>query len=315
MQIMELNKMSNKPLTGMTIIDLSHRLPGPLCGKILMDLGATVIKIEDHLFQDPFLSGLFAQFDSSFVSWYENLNAGKKILRFDFNSNEDQKIIHDLVISADAVIMGLSIKTREKLKLTDSDLSLEKPFVAIELLASANEKKSMHDLNALAMTGLLSLFVAGKTEKIIDPPFLPIAGISFGHKAATDLLASYIQSTKTNKTQFIKTYLDQVTQELLGIFWPEKNRAEGRTKFLHNGVYPCYSLYQTKDLKYVALAAVEEKFWNRFCEVFKILNPPDRFYNKDKSLFELISSEIQKYEILEIEKIIANEDICLSVVN
>jgi crotonobetainyl-CoA:carnitine CoA-transferase CaiB-like acyl-CoA transferase len=56
--------MSFKPLTGMTIVDLSHRLPGPLCGKLLNDLGANVIKIEDHIFQDPFLSGLFAQFDS-----------------------------------------------------------------------------------------------------------------------------------------------------------------------------------------------------------------------------------------------------------
>jgi len=83
--------MSFKPLKGITVVDLSHRLPGPLCGKILSDLGASVIKIEDHVFQDPFLSGLFAQFDSSFVSWYENLNGGKTIERFDFNSEVDQK--------------------------------------------------------------------------------------------------------------------------------------------------------------------------------------------------------------------------------
>ena len=52
--------MNFKPLEGLKIIDLSHRLPGPLCGKILVDLGAEVIKIEDHVFQDPFLSGLFS---------------------------------------------------------------------------------------------------------------------------------------------------------------------------------------------------------------------------------------------------------------
>ena len=303
-----------RPLTGMTIIDLSHRLPGPLCGKLLMDLGATVIKIEDHIFQDPFLSGLFAQFDSSFVSWYENLNAGKNILRFDFNSLEDQIKIHDLVCSADAVIMGLPPKTREKLKITDKDLTLSKPMVVIELLASASEKKSMHDLNALAMTGLLSMYVADKKDKIVDPPFLPIAGISFGHKAATDLLAAYIFATKKNQIQFVKTYLDQVTKEVLGIFWPDKDRELGRTKFLHNGVYPCYSLYQTSDLKYVALAAVEEKFWNRFCEVFKINTSLDRFYNKDQSLFELISAEIQKLSTKEIEAKIKDEDICLSII-
>jgi alpha-methylacyl-CoA racemase len=306
--------MSFRPLENMTIIDFSHRLPGPLCGKILMDLGATVIKIEDHIFQDPFLSGLFAQFDSSFISWYKNLNEGKQVLRFDFESKDDQKKIHDLVISADAVIMGIPLKTREKLKITDHDLTLKKPMVVIELLASATEKKSMHDLNALAMTGLLSLYVAGQTAKIVDPPFLPIAGISFGHKAATDLLASYIKATKDNQTQFVKTYLDQVTKEVLGIFWPKEDRVLGRTKFLHNGVYPCYSLYQTKDLKYVALAAVEEKFWNRFCEVFKIESTHDRFFNEDHSLFELISNEVGKYNLFEIESKIANEDLCLSII-
>ncbi len=312
--MMERIKMSFKPLKGMKIIDLSHRLPGPLCGKILTDLGAEVIKIEDHVFQDPFLSGLFAQFDSSFVSWYENLNAGKKIERFDFNSSIDQMKIHELVTNADAVIMGLPPKTREKLKITDLDLTLKRPMVVIELLASAHEKKSMHDLNALAMTGLLSLYVADEKKKIVDPPFLPIAGISFGHKAATDLLAAYISSTKENKTQFVKTYLDQVTKDLLGIFWPEADRNSGRKKFLHNGIYPCYSLYQTKDLKYVALAAVEEKFWNRFCEVFGFSTSFDRFYNKDRALFNKISDEIHKHTQSEIESMIKDEDLCLSII-
>jgi alpha-methylacyl-CoA racemase len=307
-------KNNFRPLEGMTVIDLSHRLPGPLCGKILSDLGATVIKIEDHEFQDPFLSGVFAKFDSSFISWYKNLNQQKKIERFDFNSAADQDKIHQLVISADAVIMGIPNKTREKLKVSDLNLTLEKPFVVIELLASEHEKKSMHDLNAMAMTGLLSQYVAGRSEKIIDPPFLPIAGISFGHKGATDLLAGFIKSLKEKKTQFVKTYLDQVAEEVLGIFWPESDRAAGRTKFLHNGIYPCYSLYQTKDKKYVALAAVEEKFWLRFCEVFTLSTSLDRFHHEDQRLFDEISNHLSKYTQCEIAEKIKNEDLCLSII-
>lgn len=304
-----------RPLEGMKVIDLSHRLPGPLCGKVLTDLGANVTKIEDHKFQDPFLSGLFAQFDSSFTSWYENLNQGKNIERFDFNSPSDQEKIHQLVMGADAVIIGIPDKAREKLKITDKDLTIKKPMVVIELLASKHEKKSMHDLNAMAMTGLLSLYVAGRTEKIIDPPFLPIAGISFGHKAATDVLAAYIKSIRVNETQFVKTYLDQVTEELLGIFWPKKDRDSGRIKFLHNGIYPCYSIYQTSDKKYVALAAVEEKFWLRFCEIFKIETKMDRFHCQDSALFDIVSNVISKLTQEKISKLVATEDICLSIID
>ncbi len=306
--------MSFRPLEGMIIVDLSHRLPGPLSGKILADLGANVIKIEDHIFQDPFNSGLFAKFDNSFLAWYENLNNGKKIERFDFNNPQDQEKIHQIVVTADAVIMGLPFKTREKLKLTEDDLNLKKAFVVIELLASAHEKKSMHDLNAMALTGLLSLYVSGKNEKIIDPPFLPIAGISFGHKGATDLLAGYIKAIRVNQTQFVKTYMDQVTEEILGIFWPEADRIIGKNKFLHNGLYPCYSLYQTKDKKYVALAAVEEKFWERFMDVFNINTQMDRFHHEDSKLFDLLAETFSSLSQREIAEKIQNIDLCLSII-
>jgi crotonobetainyl-CoA:carnitine CoA-transferase CaiB-like acyl-CoA transferase len=304
--------MPNLPLQGITIIDFSHRLPGPFCGKILSDLGADVIKIEDHIFKDPFLAGLFAEFDPSFIAWYENLNNSKKVLRFDFNSPEDQKKIAELVQKSDALIMGLPQSTRQKLKLTDQDLAFNKPFVVIELLASRTEKKSMHDLNALATSGLLSLFIGNQNKKIIDPPFLPIAGIAFGHKAATDLLANLLCAQKKMQTIFTKTYLDEVTNNLLGIFWPKVDRDLNRKLFLHNGQYPCYSIYQTKDHKYVALAAVEEKFWKKFCEVFEIKTTLDRFYNKDQELFLLISNSISSKNRSEIEDLIANEDLCLS---
>jgi crotonobetainyl-CoA:carnitine CoA-transferase CaiB-like acyl-CoA transferase len=306
--------MSNRPLQGMTILDLSQRLPGPFCGKILSDLGAEIIKIEDHVFQDPFSSSLFANNDDSFMNWYNVLNSTKKILRFDFNSLSDQHKILNLVDKADAIIMGIPLKLRKKLKLTDSDLQFTRPFVVLELLASKTENKSMHDLNALAHSGLLSLYIGNNSNKIIAPPFLPIAGIAFGQQAATDLLAHFISAQVKKKTVFSKTYLDQVTKELLGIFWHQNDRQKERSTFLHNGQYPCYSIYQTKDNRYVALAAVEEKFWNKFCEVFKLKTHWDRFYNQDDQLFLAVSNCISSFTLNEIEQLISHEDFCLTAI-
>lgn len=310
----------NKPLSKLKVIDLSHRLPGPFAGKILADLGAQVIKIEDHEFKDPFLSGLFSSFDQSFISWYENLNQMKKIMRFDFNSPDDAKEIQEIVKGADAVIMGLPPKTRSKLSLEDKNLNFNRPFVRIELLSSQKEKKSMHDLNALAMSGLLSLFVSSETHEkgenpsIINPPFLPIAGISFGHKAATDLLAALYLAQEKKSSVFTETYLDEATEELLGIFWPKSDREANRTRFLHNGSYPCYSIYQTRDHKFVALAAVEEKFWIRFCEVFSLPPHLDRFYCKDNLIFNQVALKMGALTQEEISQLIEKEDICLSLI-
>lgn len=304
----------NLPLKGFNVVDLSHRLPGPMAGKILQDLGASVTKIEDQKFRDPFLSGLFANFDKSFIDWYDNLNRHKKVLRFDFNNSNDQKEIQNLVKNADAVIMGIPENTRQKLGLLNNELTLNKPFVVIELLASKTHQRSLHDLNSLADEGLLSLHVQGRNELIVDPPFLPIAGISFGHKGATDLLAHWIVALKNNQTVFAKTYMDEATREIFGIFWPNSDRDNHRKKYLHNGQYPCYSIYQTKDAHYVAIAAVEEKFWNRFCELFSLDAKVDRFNDRDRSVFDLISKKISSLPISEIKKIVGEEDICMSFI-
>lgn len=305
----------SKPLEGLTIIDLSHRLPGPMCGKVLTDLGAKVIKIEDQKFKDPFLAGLFSDFDSSFKDWYYNLNEKKEIIRFDFNDPNDQKEIKKLVSKSDAVIMGLPESTRKKLELKDQDLVFNKAFVVIELLASNAHNRSLHDLNALADTGLLSLHVQGRTDDIVDPPFLPLSGISFGHKAATDLLANYIVAKNKNETIFAKTYLDESADEIFGIFWPKKDRENHRKKYLHNGQFPCYTIYKTKDAHYVALAAVEEKFWLRFCQLFNFDSSVNRFYDKDDSVFKLISAKFLSLTIAEVKSLMGNEDLCLSIIS
>jgi len=304
-----------KPLNGLTIIDFSHRLPGPMCGKILSDLGAQVIKIEDHKFKDPFLAGLFAQFDASFIDWYESLNKDKRILRFDFNNPNDQIEIKKIIESADGIIMGIPDSTRKKLGLMDSDLDFNRPFVSIELLASKVHQRSLHDLNALADTGLLSLHVQGRKDNIVDPPFLPISGITFGHKGATDLLAHFIVALREKKTQFVKTYLDESADEIYGIFWPKKDRFNHRKKYLHNGQYPCYTIYKTKDEHYVAIAAVEEKFWLRFCELFSIDSSINRFYDADDSVFQMLSQKFLALNVTEIQKIMGNEDLCLSIIS
>lgn len=306
--------MALLPLHGFTIIDLSHRLPGPFAGKVLASLGAKVIKIEDYQFKDPFLEGLFASFDESFLDWYQNLNEEKEVLRFDFNHEEDAKKIAHLIQSADGVIMGLPPKTRVKLKLTASDLEFDRPFVAIELLASKVHQRSLHDLNALADAGLLSMHLAGRNEDIVDPPFLPISGISFGHKAATDFLAVYIQSQKKQKSITHQCYLDESTELIYGTFWPKKDRAHIK-KYLHNGKYPCYSLYKTSDGHYLALSLVEEKFWNRFCELFQVDKTLDRFCAKDESVFMILKKTIQKLSSEEIERRIGTEDLCISIVH
>ncbi len=305
-----------KPLNGFTILDLSHRLPGPLGGKVLADLGAEVIKIEDQQFKDPFIEGLFAQMDPSFPRWYEELNQKKQIVRIDFKSPDAKAELARLLAKADGIIMGLPPKVRTFLGVDQTTLEqLNRPFCHIELFSKRELTRGMHDLNALADTGLLKLYVEGHQEPILDPPFLPVAGIAFGHKAATDLLAGLLQAQRQGRPQFIESYLYEATEEILSPFWPKACRKNNETRFLHNGRYPCYALYRLKDGNYAALAAVEEKFWERFnASVGLSIPAPMRFHFEDRSIFELIAQALSKLDKPEVAKLIEQHDMCLSLV-
>ncbi|MFA7614467.1 MAG: CoA transferase [Candidatus Caldatribacteriota bacterium] len=302
-------------LKDLVVLDLTHRLPGPLAGKILSDLGAQVIKIEDEIHKDPFLEGSFAEFDESFVDWYQELNKKKQIKRFDFKSPTIKEEIKKELAKADGILLSLSPRLKERLGVDEESLrKLKKSFAVVELKASREDKQAMHDLNALASSGFLSLHIADRNEHIVTPPFLPFAGISFGQQVASDWLASYIKATKSQESVFYTSYLYDTVVNNFNPFWSQNLRKKSLNKFLHNGAYPCYSLYQLKDGNYVALAAVEEKFWNDFCQKFSLEIPAAERFSSQETIFKKISDLFAKYEVNEIEAKIKEKDFCLSIV-
>ncbi len=297
-------------LKGLKIIDLTHRLPGPLAGKILHDLGAEVIKVEDEKHRDPFLSGMFSEFDQSFEDWYEELNGSKKIVRLDFKSPDIKNKISEIVKDADGILLSLSPKLKSNLGLDNFSGKL----AVVELEASSTHNKAMHDLNALAISGYLSLHIAHETDDIVPPPFLPVAGIAFGQQVATQMLANIITSQKTNTVVKTVSYLHDTADSIFHPFWSKKLRDEKRTKFLHNGAYPCYCLYRCKDANYVALAAVEEKFWSDFIATFNVPLALEKRFNTDLSSFRIVADTFAKLTAGEIEAMAINRELCLSIV-
>jgi crotonobetainyl-CoA:carnitine CoA-transferase CaiB-like acyl-CoA transferase len=300
-------------LSGIKILDLTHRLPGPLAGKILHDLGAEVIKVEDEKHRDPFLSGMFSDFDRSFENWYEELNGKKRIVRLDFKSPDIKKQIAHLLESADGLLLSLSPKLKSNLGLDDQTL-LGKKLAVVELEASSTHNKAMHDLNALAISGYLSLHVAHETSDIVPPPFLPVAGIAFGQQVATQLLANLIASKKSGGLVKAVSYLHDTADAIFHPFWSRELRAQKKTKFLHNGAYPCYCLYRSKDGHYVALAAVEEKFWLDFIATFNVPLELEKRFNTDPASFRILADTFAKLTANEIEAKASDKELCLSIV-
>jgi len=84
-----------KHLAGLKVIDFSMAYAGPICGRMLSDCGADVIKIEPTSFGDGVRSNsrIFTHF-----------NAGKRGVQIDLSSPEGQQLAHGLIDTADVVI-------------------------------------------------------------------------------------------------------------------------------------------------------------------------------------------------------------------
>lgn len=305
----------NEFLKDYTILDFSHRLPGPLAGKVLADMGANVIKVEDNTHKDAFLSGFFSNMDDSFEDWYKELNQQKKLVRFDFKSDDAKSKVHELLESADAIIIGMGDKLKTRLGLdSESIKNLNKPIVMVNMGSSATIQKGMHDINALGFAGFLSLFIQDKHDDVVAPPFFPFSGIAYGQQLATDVCAGILRSIKENRPIETISYLYETAVDIFTPFWSEKMRSNKRTKFLQNGAYPCYSLYKLKDEHYIALAAVEEKFWTRLLEVFPIELTAENRFDTNKQSFQLVSEVFKKYTHDEIFELTDDKDLCLSLI-
>lgn len=303
-----------KPLQGIKVLDFSQRLPGPLAGMLLADLGAEVIKIEDQDYQDAFLDPRLAAFDDSFIHWYRILNQKKKTLRLNFNSASIKKEVAPLLSSADVVLHGMPEKYLQKLGLSKNDLENQtRPLAVLEIGASSSQT-SMHDLNAMASVGLLRLMLSPETPSPQAPPLLPLAGIAFGQQIALKALAQLRQAQRENKPSISQVYLYEELLEIMKPFWTQEFEQQNRTKFLHNGKYPCYCLYRLRDGNWVAVASVEEKFWLEFLKLFNIkLTAEDRF-NSAPEIFQTLANAFEARTTAEVEGLLKDKNICVSLI-
>ncbi|HBF23614.1 MAG TPA: hypothetical protein DDW23_07360 [Planctomycetes bacterium] len=151
--------MSNGPLEDITVLEFGNFVAGPTAGQLLTDLGANVIKIEPPMGEPwrhaspsvpPGESRLFIA-----------LNRGKKSVCIDLKSEEGQKVCHDIVSKADAVISNNRKSTSEKLKYDYKSLSKVNPkLVYVESTAYGSEGEKAaepgFDLIMQAYTGIMS---------------------------------------------------------------------------------------------------------------------------------------------------------------
>ncbi len=126
----ETSKAAAPPLASLRVLDLSWVMVGPMSARYLADLGADVIKVESSKRVDPLRTlGPFVDAipHPERTLSYHFINAGKRSITLDLNSEDGREIVRKLVRHIDVVIESFTSGVLDRMGLGWKDLSSENP--------------------------------------------------------------------------------------------------------------------------------------------------------------------------------------------
>lgn len=253
----------NELLDGVRVVDLSQYIPGPFATRQLADLGADVIKIEP-LQGDPMYTMFQDNEGNSPI--YDHLNRGKRILRIDLKTSTGLDALKTLIGDSDVLLESFRPGVLQRLGLDRKTLkTINSGLIHCALSGFGQNgpyaQKAGHDLTYCALAGALELSGTSKTPVMSFPPVADHAGAM---QAANTILAALVSKTRMGTGCYIDISLFEpiLSWQYLHLFESETERC---TMALNGGL-ACYQIYHTSDQRFVALAALEDKFWKTFCE-------------------------------------------------
>ncbi len=259
-----------KPLAGVTVLDFTRLLPGPMATLHLADLGAEVIKIEAPGAGD--YARAMAAMDGGVSFLFKLINRNKKSLVLDLKDEADKQVLLKLVDTADVLFEGFRPGVMAALGLGYDTLAARNPALVYCSITGYGQtgpyaQRAGHDINYLGYAGVLDqIGAAGGAPALAN---LQIADLLGG--ALTPLvgaLAALVDARSRGQGRYVDVAM---TDAVLAhnIFPMVQTLAQGepraRGKDMLSGGVPCYGVYETADGRFMAMGALESKFWKRAC--------------------------------------------------
>lgn len=272
-------------LAGIKVLDLSRLLPGPYCSMMLADHGAEVISIEDQRFKDDDL-------------FFETLYRNKKHLSLNLKSEEGKAIFFKLAADADIIIEGFRPGVAARLGVDFDTIHQEFPRIVYCSITGYGQDglykdRAGHDINYLGTAGILDLI--GPADGPPSIPGIQIADIGGGSMhAVIGILLALVARSSSGKGQFVDISMTDGLLSFLSLphyFYYKSGQPLHRSRELLSHKYACYNTYETADASYIAVGALENRFWKQLCTALNVEAYADLQFDEAKR--ETIISEFR----------------------
>lgn len=247
------------PLAGLRVLEMEAIGPVPWAGMMLADLGAEVIRLDR-----PEVADMGLAQDDRF-----QLNArGKLTVTVNVKSQDGVEQVLELVSKADVLLEGLRPGVMERLGL-GPDACLERnPALVYGRMTGWGQTGPLaqtvgHDINYIATTGVLHAI--GTSDR---PPVVPLNIIGDfgggGMLLLVGILSALFERHSSRRGQVVDAAMVDGTLALMAPIlgrWQAGQWTDRREANLMDGGAPFYTTYQTADQRYVAVGAIEPRFY------------------------------------------------------
>ena len=252
------------PLKGVTIIEMAGIGPGPFCAMLLADMGADVIRIDRIGGSDL---GVPSTKSTDFVA------RSRRSIALDLKQPQAIEIVLRLIERADALVEGFRPKVMERLGLGPDTCLQRNPRLVYGRMTGFGQEGPLsqaagHDINYIALTGALASI--GERGRKPVPPLNLIGDYGGGSLyLAIGILAGIVNARATGQGDVVDAAMVDGAASLMTIFYSLKASGrwhDERGDNILDGGAPWYDTYETRDGLYLAIGAIEAKFFQELAQ-------------------------------------------------
>ena len=305
------------PLAGVKVVELAAIGPVPFAGMVLADFGAEVVRIDRLESVDV---GLPVQLAPAF-----NVMArGRRSLAIDLKSPAGRDALLRLVGHADALIEGFRPGVMERLGLSPEACLAANPRLVYGRATGWGQHgplaaRAGHDLNYIALTGALHAIGARNAPPV--PPLTLVGDFGGGGMVlAFGVLVAVLEAERSGRGQVFDAAMADGAAYLMAAYYGLSKAGlwhEERESNTLDGAAPWYACYRTKDDRFVAVAAIEARFYAELLDKLGLAGTPLPGQHDEGRWPELKARLAEKFLTRtrdEWEAVFAGSDACVTPV-